>query len=90
MEKYRGLILFLVVSFLSIAVPVMAQEEVVIKSLGNYLGSLEGLAGATIMGDGRVALILDVERLITSYHRLSAAEAHQTGQRLAVANGADA
>ncbi|NLG85984.1 MAG: chemotaxis protein CheA [Firmicutes bacterium] len=35
------------------------QREIVIKSLGRFLGSLPGLGGATILGDGRVALILD-------------------------------
>lgn len=38
----------------------LGQEEVVIKSLGNYLGSTEGVAGATILGDGRVRLIVDI------------------------------
>lgn len=37
----------------------LGEEEIVVKSLGNYLGSRFGLAGATIMGDGNVALILD-------------------------------
>ncbi|MCL6588500.1 MAG: chemotaxis protein CheA [Firmicutes bacterium] len=36
------------------------QKDVVIKSLGGYLGSIKGIAGATILGDGRVALILDI------------------------------
>ncbi len=38
----------------------LGQEEVVIKSLGGYLGSREGLSGATILGDGRIRMILDV------------------------------
>ncbi len=38
----------------------LGQEEVVIKSLGDYLGSAEGIAGATILGDGRVRLIVDL------------------------------
>jgi two-component system chemotaxis sensor kinase CheA len=38
----------------------LRQQDVVIKSLGNYLGSIKGIAGATILGDGRVALILDI------------------------------
>ncbi len=42
----------------------IGQEEVVIKSLGPYLGSVEGIAGATIMGDGRVTLILDVAGIV--------------------------
>lgn len=38
----------------------LRQQDVVIKSLGGYLGSIKGIAGATILGDGRVALILDL------------------------------
>ncbi|MFQ5508694.1 MAG: Hpt domain-containing protein [Leptospirillia bacterium] len=42
------------------------QEEVVIKSLGNFLGDVKGISGATINGEGHVALILDVGMLIDS------------------------
>jgi len=38
----------------------LGQEEVVIKSLGEYLGATEGIAGATILGDGRIRLIVDL------------------------------
>ena len=38
----------------------LSQQDLVIKSLGGYLGSIEGIAGAAILGDGRVALILDI------------------------------
>jgi two-component system chemotaxis sensor kinase CheA len=38
----------------------LRQQDVVIKSLGDYLGTIKGIAGATILGDGRVALILDI------------------------------
>ena len=38
----------------------LGQEEVVIKSLGRYLGSTAGVAGATILGDGRIRLIVDL------------------------------
>lgn len=38
----------------------IGQQEIVIKSLGKLLASIKVLAGATILGDGRVALILDV------------------------------
>ncbi len=41
----------------------IGQEEVVIKSLGKLFGNIEGLAGATILGDGRVRLIVDVAGL---------------------------
>jgi two-component system, chemotaxis family, sensor kinase CheA len=37
----------------------MERQEIVIKSLGKYLGDLHGISGATIMGDGSVVLILD-------------------------------
>ncbi len=39
------------------------SEEIVIKPLGKHLQSCRGYAGATIMGDGRIALILDVTNL---------------------------
>jgi two-component system chemotaxis sensor kinase CheA len=38
----------------------LRQQDVVIKSLGRFLSSIKGIAGATILGDGRVALILDL------------------------------
>lgn len=38
----------------------LGQEEVVIKSLGQFLGTTEGVAGVTIMGDGRIRLIVDL------------------------------
>ncbi len=43
----------------------LGQEEVVIKSLGAYLGATEGVAGATILGDGRIRLIIDLLGLFT-------------------------
>lgn len=42
----------------------IGQQEIVIKSLGRLLASIKVLAGATILGDGRVALILDVGSLM--------------------------
>ena len=41
----------------------LRPQDVVIKSLGDYLGSIPGIAGATILGDGRVALILDLRNV---------------------------
>jgi two-component system chemotaxis sensor kinase CheA len=40
------------------------QQEVVIKSLGDLLSNLPGIAGATILGDGKVTLILDIGSLM--------------------------
>ncbi|MFO7445563.1 MAG: chemotaxis protein CheA [Ignavibacteriaceae bacterium] len=42
----------------------IGQKEVVIKSLGEYLGNIKGIAGSTIMGDGTVVMILDINELI--------------------------
>lgn len=42
----------------------VGQEEIVIKSLGDFLQGIEGIAGATIRGDGGVTLIVDVAALM--------------------------
>ncbi|MDY0232452.1 MAG: response regulator [Sulfurimonas sp.] len=42
----------------------VGQEEIVIKSLGEYLKGIKGIAGATIRGDGGVTLIVDVVALM--------------------------
>jgi len=42
----------------------VGQKEVVIKSLGNYFGKVQGIAGSTIMGDGSVVMIVDVNELL--------------------------
>ena len=42
----------------------LGQQEVAIKSLGKFLANLPGIGGSTIMGDGRVALIVDPMGLI--------------------------
>ncbi len=42
----------------------VGQEEVVIKSMGDYLQGIDGIAGATIRGDGGVTLITDVAALM--------------------------
>ena len=41
----------------------IGQQEIVIKSLGKVLSGVKYIAGATILGDGNVALILDVNSL---------------------------
>ncbi len=45
----------------------IGQEEVVIKPLGRALQGTPGMAGATITGDGRIALIIDVPSLLQHY-----------------------
>ena len=41
-------------------------QEIVVKSLGNYIGDVKGVAGVSILGDGRVVLILDVLTLLNT------------------------
>lgn len=45
----------------------VGQKEIVIKSLGSYLGDVDGIAGSTIMGDGSVLMILDLNEIINKY-----------------------
>ncbi|WP_122857359.1 chemotaxis protein CheA [Pseudomonas viridiflava] len=45
----------------------VGQEEVVIKPLGKMLQGTPGMSGATITGDGRIALILDVPSMLKRY-----------------------
>ncbi|MCA6129039.1 chemotaxis protein CheA [Thalassolituus oleivorans] len=45
----------------------VGQEEVVIKPLGKMLHGTAGMAGATITGDGRIALILDIPSMLSRY-----------------------
>ncbi|MEW6728398.1 MAG: chemotaxis protein CheA [Pseudomonadota bacterium] len=54
---------------------VLGQEEVVIKPLGDLLHGLPGFAGATITGDGNIALIFDLAGLLKKY-------GHRRGERL--------
>lgn len=49
----------------------VGQKEVVIKSLGNYFGKVQGIAGSTIMGDGSVVMIVDVNELLHKAEKLT-------------------
>ena len=52
-------------SKLGIIVDIMVgQEEVVVKSMGDYLQNIRGIAGATVRGDGRIMLIVDVAAMM--------------------------
>ena len=42
----------------------IGQQEIVIKSLGKYIKQCKFISGATILGDGEVALILDANALL--------------------------
>jgi len=47
----------------------LAQQQIVVKSLETNFGRIEGLAGATILGDGHVAFIVDIIALTRSVRR---------------------
>ncbi|WP_416885129.1 chemotaxis protein CheW [Marinospirillum sp.] len=53
----------------------IAQQQVVIKSLEAHYRKVQGISGATIMGDGRVALIIDIEQLARMNRPLMQAQA---------------
>ncbi|NHN32811.1 chemotaxis protein CheA [Paenibacillus agricola] len=42
----------------------IGNQEIVVKSIGSYIGKVEGVSGATILGDGSVALILDITGIL--------------------------
>jgi two-component system chemotaxis sensor kinase CheA len=44
----------------------IGQQEIVVKSLDQYIGGVNGISGASILGDGQVVLILDVNSLVKS------------------------
>jgi two-component system chemotaxis sensor kinase CheA len=45
---------------------IIGQQEIVVKSLSPMIGHVPGLSGATILGDGRIALIVDIPGLINA------------------------
>ncbi len=61
----------------------VGEQEVVIKSLGQYLmnvASITGISGATILGNGRLALILDVHGLVKRWRRAAGATGEARGR----------
>jgi chemotaxis protein histidine kinase CheA len=50
---------------------VIGTHQTVIQSLGTFYRNIEVVSGATIMGDGRVALIIDVAGLVRNSTRIS-------------------
>ncbi len=53
----------------------IGEQEIVMKPLGAYIGAVRGLAGATILGDGRIGLLVDVPALRGGDPRQAAAVA---------------
>jgi len=63
----------------------VGQEEIVIKSMGEYLHGMDGIAGATIRGDGGVTLIVDVAAMM---HMAKTIKSSVTGENGAAGGGA--
>ena len=60
----------------------MGQQQVVIKSLENNFMKIFGVAGATILGDGKVALIIDVAGVVSA-HKTTPKDKTSTAKRVA-------
>ncbi|HVO39684.1 MAG TPA: chemotaxis protein CheW [Spirochaetia bacterium] len=55
---------------------IVGTREIVIKSLSRHYREIDGLIGASILGNGRIALIIDVESLISRHHAGAAGNGH--------------
>jgi two-component system chemotaxis sensor kinase CheA len=64
----------------------MSQQQVVIKSLETNFKQITGLAGATMLGDGRVALILDIPGVITRFQDARGARCREAAGRMSNTN----
>jgi two-component system chemotaxis sensor kinase CheA len=58
----------------------LAQQQVVIKSLETNFRKVKGIAGATILGDGAVALILDIPGLMAMHREPSQIKKNSSGK----------
>jgi two-component system chemotaxis sensor kinase CheA len=61
---------------------VTGTAEIVIKSLSRHYRETENLIGASILGNGRIALIVDVEALVKSYHHVNGDERAFAGRNI--------
>jgi chemosensory pili system protein ChpA (sensor histidine kinase/response regulator) len=59
----------------------VGSREIVVKSLGPQISGIRGIAGATILGDGRIVIILDMGSLVRSEWRAKAADMPVLDQR---------
>ena len=59
----------------------IGSREIVVKSLGPQISGIRGIAGATILGDGRIVIILDMGSLVRSEWRARAADTTVLEQR---------
>lgn len=68
----------------------LGQQQVVVKSLGEGMGEIPGVSGGTILGDGRVGLILDVAGLLKMAHAGTAFAASGAVESIAAERQVDA
>lgn len=66
---------------------VIEPQEIVVKPLGGFIGDVRGVAGASILGDGRVALILDIGTMINSARQQGAFAAARSLKAESAAEG---
>ncbi len=59
----------------------VGSREIVVKSLGPQVSAIRGIAGATILGDGRIVIILDMGSLVRAEWRAKAGETQVLDQR---------
>lgn len=59
----------------------VGSREIVVKNLGPQISAIRGIAGATILGDGRIVVILDMGSLVRSEWRVRASDAPPLEQR---------
>jgi chemosensory pili system protein ChpA (sensor histidine kinase/response regulator) len=64
-----------------VADELVGSREIVVKSLGPQISSIRGISGATILGDGRIVIILDVGALVRSEWRSRPLAESQTRDR---------
>jgi two-component system, chemotaxis family, sensor kinase CheA len=64
---------------------IVGEHQTVLKSLGKFYRDVEGISGATILGDGTVALILDVPKLVRLAELQETRGAHPDDSRLSIA-----
>ena len=48
---------------------IIGEHQTVLKSLNKFYKNIKEMSGATILGDGRVALVLDVQKLISEFEK---------------------
>ena len=66
-EKTHVVVVRIADKLVGLAVDALRElQEITVKSLGNYMGDVKGIAGVSILGDGVVVLILDVPTLVST------------------------